>query len=84
MVGRYTHEHRFSGRGANSNSCAPCGQVILDSRRKVTGNEKLEGGFALAVRQRFQDHYQRGLKVCALRGTLPTRSASARRRHRCQ
>jgi IS5 family transposase len=71
MIGRYTHAHQFKrARRALKFLRIRLGRVIRDIRRRIAGNEALEGRFAdllaLAVRVRFQDHRQRGPKVYAL------------------
>ena len=71
MVGRYTHAHQFKGARRELKFLRiRLGRVIRDIRRKISGNEVLQQRFAnllaVAVRVRFQDHRQRGPKVCAL------------------
>ena len=71
MVGRYTHAHQFKrARRELKFLRTRLGRVIRDIRRKIAGNRALSERFAdllaLAVRVRFQDRRQRGLKVYAL------------------
>jgi IS5 family transposase len=71
MVGRYSHAHQFKrARRELKFLRIRLGRVIRDIRRKITGDERLQGRFAdllaLAARVRFQDHRHRGPKVYAL------------------
>jgi IS5 family transposase len=71
MVGRYTHAHQFKrARRELKFLRTRLGRVVRDIRRKIAGDEKLQGRFAdllaLAHRVQFQDHRQRGQKVYAL------------------
>ena len=72
MIGRYSHAHQFKrARRAMKFLRIRLGRVIRDIRRKIDGNEALKVRFAdllaLAHRVRFQDHRQRGPKICAAR-----------------
>jgi IS5 family transposase len=71
MVGRYSHAHQFKrARRELKFLRTRLGRVIRDIRRKIAEKPMLQERFAdllaLAVRVRFQDHRQRGLKVYAL------------------
>jgi IS5 family transposase len=71
MAGRYTHAHQFKrARRELKFLRTRLGRIIRDIRRKIDGDELLEGRFGgllgLAVKVRHQDHRQRGPKVYAL------------------
>jgi IS5 family transposase len=71
MAGRYTHAHQFKrARRELKFLRTRLGRIIRDIRRKIDGDELLEGRFGgllgRAVKVRHQDHRQRGPKVYAL------------------